>query len=322
MTNAILIDIQDNKELMARLTNVTDYLSPYQVVERRGFFPIRKNVEVKFDNYRKYRPDVFFSSEELKEYNNYLEFREKLKKVLTFGKRDLELGFKLDIPMNLSDAFLDYMIEKVMEKEGDPSVLEINLDEFYIKLEGSQLYKFNQFKRIFERVQEGYRIINDLKGEDDYYLQIPINRNTLPLIDKDKSGLTGKYLYSYTFKKNLRTDRLIQRFLTEFESSDSIEITDLSFNKNYVYLDIVCSEIRQKEVIAIFKHVFEKTGDNKVKDYFVMVQVHNMNLSLENENPYFILEGDCKFKVGDLSILSSEFMEFPLYWLNNGESYL
>ncbi|MEC3458664.1 hypothetical protein, partial [Bacillus thuringiensis] len=223
---------------------------------------------------------------------------------------------------NLSDASLDYVIDFIMENDGDASKLEVNLDKFYIKLEGSKVYKFNQYKRMYERVQEGYRIINDLQGkEDPYYVKIPINRNTLPFLDKNKNGLTAKYLYSYTFKKNLRTDRLIQRFLTEFESSDSIEITDLSFNKNYVYLDIVCSAIRQKEVIAIFKHVFDETGDNKLKDYYVMVQVHNMNLSLENEHSYFILEGDCKFQIGELEILSDNFMEFPMYWLSNGESY-
>ncbi|MGF2715488.1 hypothetical protein ACQUY5_25070 [Bacillus cereus] len=322
MTNAILIDVQDNKELIARLTNVTDYLFPSKVVERRGFFPIRKDVEVKFDNYRKYKPEVFFTPEELKEYNNYLEFRDKLKNVLTYSKKDLDLGFKLDIQMNLTDAYLDYVIERIMEKEVDSSILEINLYGFYIKLEGNQLYKFNQYKRMYERIQEGYRIINDLQSkEDPYFVKIPVNRNTLPFLDKNKNGLAGKYLYSYTFKKNLRTDKLIQRFLTEFEESDSIEITDLSFNKNYVYLDIVYSEIRQKEVIAIFKHVFDETEGNKVKDYYVMVQVHNMNLSLENEHSYFILEGDCKFNVGDLSILSSEFMGFPLYWLNDGDSY-
>ncbi|PGF05214.1 hypothetical protein [Bacillus toyonensis] len=316
MSNAILIDTQHNTELIFQLSQLCNKLYPSKVVERRGTFPIRSDMKITYTEHEKFEATSYFSKEEYKEYQKYLELRSKIRTLAIYDKVNQELKVDLVLPNPYTDACIDFIILELL-KQGNGEKWVCLDDKVYV-LKAESVHRMDKFIRIRKLLDEGYRIIELLKRENGVgYENIPINRFTLPFIANKNVEFMNDVLYSFTFPRGSRTELFLQKFFTKFDGFDSLKVTDFSESEDFIFLDLLSSPLREREIQFLFQDIIYETEGNTIEDYFVMVQTQKVNREITNVESYFLLEGNLIHQVENIEPFVTDMFGFPTYVLKD-----
>ncbi|PHE64104.1 hypothetical protein COF68_04440 [Bacillus toyonensis] len=317
MTNARMVLLNHDYKVRAELNALCKGLNPLKVVERGGIFPYRKELKLPLSTSN---PDeilgtIFHTEEELEDANLYERFKEIVQG--TILKKTVNKVFDLDVePIpDVSNTSILYVLRELASKHKEGYVTKIGNSEF--TLTHDKIFRLENFDLTSKKKTEGLRVINICKKNmEDAEFQAPLNINTLPILIRFNEELHGKTLISYSFKKGVRTNKILQRFVTEYNNIDSsMEIVDYATSTGYVFLDILCDGGGGEGVVTeLFKKLLDETEPNRDEEYFAMMQVTRAIEECSNTQTYYIVEGT-KFNTlfSNLVYTGIDLYGFPTY---------